>query len=382
MDKLSNLLNKKRKSPFLNKELSITSTSSTSLNIKEEKNNTKFQNKQNGVLFKKNPNFKFKEQIIENNDSLGFNDLFEIFTSIKDGISYIVSPNKFLHFCLSIYSLHDNKLIKLLTGHDNHITMVKYFCDNCNQEFLISADIDGIVIIWEINDINIDIKKYEIKLKVKNLIYSCIMFQNKYNYLITSSCGNEKTNLFMLDNNNNIKFIKSIKNSENNSVFYLLIWFNRNKKEYFLIQFCKQKIVINNIDKNEIYWNLIDEENKDACYMNGFINYISNDEYLYTCSMNGFINIWDLHQKILINSIFINNNFLSQILQWNENYIIIINGNKNDISVMDLQSGIIISKLFGRHEKGIMNIKKVVHPIYGESLLSVGLEGSIFIWTI
>ena len=73
---------------------------------------------------------------------------------------------------------------------------------------------------------------------------------------------------------------------------------------------------------------------------------------------------------------------MSQILQWNENYIININGNKNDISVMDLESGIIISKLFGRHEKGIMNIKKVVHPIYGESLLSCGLEGSIFIWTI
>ena len=98
--------------------------------------------------------------------------------------------------------------------------------------------------------------------------------------------------------------------------------------------------------------------------------------------MNGIINIWDLHQKILINSIFINNNFLSQIIQWNEKYIIIINGNKNNISVMDLESGIIISQIFTKHEKGIMNIKKIIHPIYGESLLSCGLEGDIFIWNI
>ena len=382
MDKLTNLLNKKRKPPFLNKELSTTSTSSNTLNIKEEKYEIYFQSKQNNIMFKKNPNLKFKEKIIEYNDSLGYNDLFEIFTSIKDGISYIVSPNKLMHFCLSIYSLHNNKLIKLLTGHDKLITMVKYFCDNSNQEFLISADIDGIVIVWEINNIDSDIKKYLIKLKMKNYIFSCIMFHNKYKYIITSSCGNEKTNLFMLDNDN-IKFVKNIKNSENISVYYLLIWFNKINKEYFLIQFCKKKIVINNIEKNEIYWNLIDNENKDACYMNGFIiDNINYDEYLYSCSMNGIINIWDLHQKILINSIFINNNFLSQIIQWNEKYIIIINGNKNNISVLDLESGIIISQIFARHEKGIMNIKKVVHPIYGESLLSCGLEGDIFIWTI
>ena len=323
MDKLTNFLNKKRKPPFLNKELSSTSTSSNTLNIKEEKNDICFQNKQNNFIFKKNPNFKFMEKIIEYNDSLGYNDLFEIFISIKDGISYIVSPNKFMHFCLSIYSLENNNLIKMLTGHNNHVTMVKYFCDNSNKEFLISADIDGIVIIWKINNINNDIKKYVIKLKMKNYIFSCIMFHNKYNY------------------------------------------------------------IINNIDKNEIYWNLIDDENKDACYMNGFIIGNNNfDEYLYTCSMNGIINIWDLHQKILINSIFINNNFLSQIIQWNEKYIIIINGNKNNISVMDLESGIIISQIFTKHEKGIMNIKKIIHPIYGESLLSCGLEGDIFIWNI
>ena len=382
MDKLTNLLNKKRKPPFLNKELSTTSTSSNTFNIKDKKNDFYFQNKQNNIMFKKNPNFKFKEKIIEYNDSLGYNDLFEIFISIKDGISYIVSPNKFMHFCLSIYSLENNNLIKMLTGHNNHVTMVKYFCDNSNKEFLISADIDGIVIIWEINNINNDIKKYVIKLKMKNYIFSCIMFHNKYNYIITSSCGSEKTNLFMLDNNN-IKFVKNIEKSENISVYYLLMWFNKISKEYFLIQFCKKKIVINNIDKNEIYWNLIDDENKDACYMNGFIiDNINYDEYLYSCSMNGIINIWDLYQKILINSIFINNNFLSQIIQWNEKYIIIINGNKNNISVMDLESGIIISQIFTKHEKGIMNIKKIIHPIYGESLLSCGLEGDIFIWTI
>ena len=123
--------------------------------------------------------------------------------------------------------------------------------------------------------------------------------------------------------------------------------------------------------------------------MNGFIyannNYNNNNElyeYLYTASMNGYINIWELNQKILLNTIFINNNFLSNMIQWNENYIIMTNGNKNNILIMELNYGRIISSIFSKHEKGIMNIKKIVHPIYGECLLSCGLEGDIILWEI
>ena len=337
-------------------------------------------NKSNNIFFKKNPNLKFKEKIIENNDSLGFNDLFEIFISLKNSLTYIVSTDK-ENFCLNIYLLENTKLVKSIKGHNYHITTVKYFYDNSKNEFLISADVSGIVIIWEINDFNNNFKKYEIKLNIKYYIYSCLMFFNVNNYIITSTCGKEKTKLFLFEHNN-IKFIKNIDGSDDNCVYYLLIWFNVISEDYYLIQFCKKKLVINNINTNEVYWNLIDEKNKDACYMNGFINDNSEYEYLYTCSMNGFINIWDLFQKELINTIFINNNYLSQIIQWNEKYIIMTNGNKNNISILDIESGIIISNIFSIHEKGIINIKKIIHPIFGESLLSCGLEGSIFIWTV
>ena len=268
--------------------------------------------------------------------------------------------------------------------------MVKYYFnsnDNIKKEYIISSDINGVVIIWEINDIN-DYKKYEIKLKTTDFIYSCLMyFESINNYIITSTCGKDDTKLFILNDQNNIKFVKNIKNSKNNNVYYLLIWPNKISKEIHLIQFCKMKIVISNINSNEIYWNLIDEKNKDGPYMNGFIysnkkNENEYYEYLYSVSMNGYINIWELHQKLLINSIFINNNFLNQIIQWNENYIIMTNGNKNNILIMDLNCGSIITSIFSKHEKGIINIKKVVHPIYGESLLSCGLEGSIFLWNV
>ena len=73
MDKLKNLLNKKRKSPNLNKELSTSSASTFNKNNEKTENYLKI--KRHDILFKNNPNFKFKEKIIDNNDSLG-NDLF------------------------------------------------------------------------------------------------------------------------------------------------------------------------------------------------------------------------------------------------------------------------------------------------------------------
>ena len=390
MDKLSKLLNKKRKHVFSNDDY-LGANISLSTNQESEKSieiNTKIEN--NNILFKNNPNLRYKEDIIYDNDSIGFNDLFDIFSSNIDNKLYIISPNK-ISFSLDIYLLENtNQIVNSLKGHNNHITMVKYYFnsnDNIKKEYIISADINGVVIIWEINDIN-NYKKYDIKLKTNDFIYSCLMYFESINtYIITSTCGKDDTKLFILNNQNNIKFVKNIKNSKNNNVYYLLIWPNKISKEMHLIQFCKKKIVISNINSNEIYWNLIDEKNKDGPYMNGFIysnkkNENEYYEYLYSVSMNGYINIWELHQKLLINSIFINNNFLNQIIQWNENYIIMTNGNKNNILIMDLNCGRIISNIFSKHEKGIINIKKVVHPIYGESLLSCGLEGSIFLWNV
>lgn len=390
MDKLSKLLNKKRKHVFSNDDY-LGANFSLSTNQESEKSieiNTKIEN--NNILFKNNPNLRYKEDIIYDNDSIGFNDLFDIFSSNIDNKLYIISPNK-ISFSLDIYLLENtNQIVNSLKGHNNHITMLKYYFnsnDNLKKEYIISADINGVVIIWEINDIN-NYKKYDIKLKTNDFIYSCLMYFESINaYIITSTCGKDDTKLFILNDQNNIKFVKNIKNSKNNNVYYLLIWPNKISKEMHLIQFCKKKIVISNINSNEIYWNLIDEKNKDGPYMNGFIysnkkNENEYYEYLYSVSMNGYINIWELHQKLLINSIFINNNFLNQIIQWNENYIIMTNGNKNNILIMDLNCGRIISNIFSKHEKGIINIKKVVHPIYGESLLSCGLEGSIFLWNV
>ena len=368
MKKLLNkyfLKNKRIRNPKLNNE-NLSSTSSSTNNDINKINDTN--------LFKKNPNLKFKQNILESNDNKGFNDLFEVFTSLNDNNQYLISPNH-LNYNLDIISLDNNQLIKSLKGHKSNITMVRYFT-NKKIEYLISVDINNIVIIWNFSDLKI--KKYKIKLKYNNWIYSCLLL---FNYdvinVITSCCGIGNTKIFLF-NNKKIIFLRNIKNSKNNNVYYLLSWYNEKDKNNYIIEFCKRKIVINNINKNTLYANLISECVKDSCYITGFLF----KSFLVSNSLNGYINIWDLYEKKLIHNIFVNNSILTNLIQWNEKYIILINGNKNSIIIIDYYHGIIISNIFSQHEKGILFIKKINHPIYGESLLTSGQNGFIKLWII
>ena len=99
--------------------------------------------------------------------------MFEIFISYKDNKEYLVSPNT-NNYKLDIFNLNNNQIINSLSGHKNHIRTIRYFINNKNKnEYLISADDDKIIIIWEItNNYNI---KYKINTKYGGSIYSCLL---------------------------------------------------------------------------------------------------------------------------------------------------------------------------------------------------------------
>ena len=115
----------------------------------------------------KNPkNLKFKCNITTANTYLGWNDIFEIFKTQNENKEYLVSP-KSNNFNLDIFDLLDNKLIYSLPGHNNDIRTVRY-----NNNYLISADDDKIVIVWDINNFKI---KHKIQTNYGKDIYSNLL---------------------------------------------------------------------------------------------------------------------------------------------------------------------------------------------------------------
>ena len=210
-------------------------------------------------IFNKNPNFKAAFYIYNTNDK-GINDIFEVFLSVKDNTEYLVVYNKNSK-SLNIYQLLYNKLVLYLYGHTNNVTSIRYFFNNKSyDEYLISADTDKIVIIWDIT------QNYEMKYKINTfyskhgLIYSCLLvFPNNQNdnFIITSidSCehfNNEKTTtkIYSLDNG---EFIRDIKNTSDVDIYYLLSWYNKIDKNYYIIQLANRRIIINNLLNDELY---------------------------------------------------------------------------------------------------------------------------------
>ena len=351
------------------------------MNIFNKKINNEYAIKIN-YKFHKTPNLKYKQIITNQNYNGGANDIFEVYLSYKDNKEYVASPN-IRNSNVDIFILMDNQKLLSLKGHNFDIRIIRYFINNKNyNEYLISADNSKTVIVWDItNSYNI---KYIIKTKYEDHINSCLLvfpLNINDNYIITSSnCISDDidisaTNIYSLNNGN---YIKSIKNSNNYYICYLLSWYNKKNNNYYLIEFAYKKIVINNILKNDLYCELIKEP--EIFHNSGFIFNKRNNDYLCCSSTNGYINIWDLYNKNIYKIINTNHCFLMHIINWNNKYIIVADLNNNSFKIFEMELGELISNI--KQKANVVSIKKIYHPIYGESLLSVARDNTIRLWHI
>ena len=135
-------------------------------------------------------------------------------------------------------------------------------------------------------------------------------------------------------------------------------------KSTFYIEMEETKNIIPNMNNN------FDEKfNKD------------NNEYLCCSSVNGYINIWDLYNKKIFKVINTNGCELAHIIEWNNKYIIVADFNNKLFKIIDIDNNS-IHDIKIKHKNNLKCIKKINHPIYGESLLSAGQDKIIKLWTI
>ena len=315
-----------------------------------------------------NPNFKHNfEIIVEQN----LYKKFEVYKSFKDNQEYIalIKRNN-----LDIFSIKNNKKILSLKGNKSMINTIRYFINNKNfNEYLISSDYDRIIIIWDItNDFNIK-HKIDMKLSIDFIINSCLLVftHNKDDYIISTAVNCEEefdessTKIFLF---NDGKFIREIINSNNLIVYYLLSWHNKNNDNYYIVQNCNSRILINNLFEEKIYSEF--NHQPGSYFYKGFIYNQNEKDYLCCCSTNGYINIWDLYNKIAVKIIYFNNYYFTDVIQWNEKYIIVIDSSNNNCGIIDIEKEKMISNIKSKDD--FWCIKKIYHQNYGESLITSG----------
>jgi len=340
----------------------------------------KMTNKENIIKFEKDPHdLKYKLDITNTNDSRGASDIFEVFTSYKDKKGYIASKN--INYCIDIFALLDNQKIKSLSGHNNSICTIRYFINNKDyNEYLISADHNYLVILWDItNNYNI---KYKIETEYDDIIYSCLLVfpdNNDDNFILTSTISTsdeDEQSPVKVYSLNNGEFVKNI---DNNEIYYLLSWYDKNNNKYYIVQLSNKKIIINNLLEDELYCELIHQP--EGYHNSGFIFSKDNNDYLCSSSTNGYIHIWDLYNKNIFKAINTNNCYLMHIIQWNSKYIIVADFDKKCFKIINLENDN-IADIEQKHTKEVVCIKKVYDDKYGESLLSAGNDNTIKLWNI
>lgn len=334
--------------------------------------------------FHSNPNLYFVEELKKNEKDKIFinNNIIEIYypKNISNELYLIIPNNK--SFNIDIIRILDNKTIKSLKGHNDYILSVRHFYNSKDKfDYLLSVEACSKVFIWDLTN------NYKLKFTIEinytvEISDSLIIFDNYKNkdYILISTYSNKKedySKLFSFEDKG--KFITNIPSTNLNMTYYLIKWNNtKENNDVYIIECCYKIIYIYNLYNPNLNFKLkpILHESKNC---SGYIIKKDNIDYLWTISYNGYINIFNLYSQLYIANIYIGYNYgFCNIVQWNKRYIIISIIDR--IKIIDIYQKKIINNIILKGTNEIY-LKKIMHPYYNESLLTIESNSSIKLWT-
>ena len=336
------------------------------------------------ICFTSNPNFRFQEFVSEKSDCFGATYQFDCYKDKNDEIILITPffdyPNIVKQkFYISLINLKNNKLINKLEGHKDRITTVRYFQNPSTKiDYLISSDKQYNVIVWELSEIYAKI--FEIKLSYKLFIYSCLLiFGDKEIWAAVSSI--DSNNINKVINIYNKNEIIDIEDSKNLETYFLDYWYNDEILDIYqkrnIIQCGKNKILITEFQMNHTYFSFQSDE-KNPHNLGAIVFKNNNRDLLAVSSSYGLVQILDLATKIIVKKITFEKVHLYSFVKWNDKYLLLNDSLQRKIYVLDMKNDYEIkSRVLCPEMNFDRFIKKVDHPIYGESILSIGTDWKI-----
>jgi len=306
------------------------------------------------------------------------NEEFCIFKSI-DNILYLIYVNK-KNSIVSFNIIDNKKINEIKNAHDNYISNIKYIMDTTNKKELIIS-ISNDIKLWNIKTIEclLMIKPAKENLK-KDIFIGCFLKNNKHIYIVLKSIAffvfKEPIKVFNLKG----KKVKEINNSKKEQTYYLDNYYDEKINKHYIIAAGVQNIKSYKFDENVIYKTYCFKNSKNFVHF-GFI--INNDVLIIIGASLDGVYLWNFHSGVLLNLIKNKNkNYISfsGICPWNDEYF--FSACNNDIELIKIdnnQKMIPICKLTG-HINKIKYVKKIIHPKYGECLISQDIKGIIKLW--
>ena len=348
--------------------------------------------------FKTNPNFKFRENPAELRECLGTTYTYDVYKD-KQGRAILITPywniNKQCntegdpsvglekYHYISLIDLSNNEEIQTLVGHTDRVVTCRFFEDPFTKKhYLISADRKYKVKVWDLTDNGKIVFDKELKEGYDNFIYSVLMIfeQNKI-YVVTSTLGSGETNVFVIGSD---EAPKKLKDTKDLNIYYLDYWFEEKdadgNSEHHIIQCGKNKILISQLKKDSNYE--IATEEKYANNLCGMVFKKGGKDLLITSATRGLIEIIDLKERKELQKIEHSDVFFYNFVRWNDQYILLYEAMQRRILVLDTDNNYkVVSKVLCPEMYYDRFIRKVDHPKYGESILSVGIDWKVKLYT-
>ena len=283
------------------------------------------------------------------------------------------------------FNLIDNKKInEMKNAHEENITNLIHYLDKSNKRDLILSvsDRDNSVKLWNINDINCLLNIPKIN-DSGNLLSACILNDKNQIYILISNFNwyEDMIELIKVYDYNGNK-IKEINNSKENT-FFIDTYHDNKLSTIFIITgnlgYSKSYDYIN----NKLYKKYAEKD----FYMHSILNitiYNKKEKTdLIESSSDGIIRIWDFHKGLVLNAIQMcsPDEEINGICLWdNNNYLCAGSAFNKTIKLIDLKEKKDINDIKGDNK--ISNIKEIIHPQYGEILISQEYNGNIKLWII
>ena len=347
------------------------------------------------------PNFKFKERINKTIDcSYGICNIFDTFLSPKDHQVYIIYSNKIdTSINIYIYSIQNKEIYQKLNPsiHSKELRLLKYFINKTKKrEYLISADLDGLLCIWHYGQNNIFILRYKINTYQTDIYCCLILFKVDINCKINDDYLIFGCESISEDEQSSVKiysilkgnFLNNINCTNKEKIRNLLMWHNNKNQQIYLICLAMDKILLINFLQNKKEKEIItNEKNIYNCGIiyNEKINETNTKFYLCCTSSTGHVLVFDLEEGIKTCDILLKPYLhrVYDILPWSEKYFIVADTLDNGYDVFEFQIGgkvVGISIVGGLDEDDIECIRKINHPDYGECIVTASHANNIKIF--
>ena len=335
------------------------------LNIYLNNNDNDFSNEPQNLIYKET----ITSKCLKNYTIDSIFDAYKCF----DGNTYLASSTQ-SPISIEIFNLsNNNQLITTFTGLKQLYIIRHYPQFSTKTDYLLTTTIEKLIRVYNLQTN----KEY---LTISNCYSGSYMYSalllfddiNNENYVVTSS-PNDYIKLWDFKTG---KFVKNV-GTKKDYTYFLNYWKNNNK--YYIINANADNIKIYGIEKeDQLYGEYSGPER--TWHMSAFVQKINDVNILFESDGKGYVRMWDLRNNKIIKSIRCPSVSLRGLCLWNKKYLIAASSDKS-FKVFDLEKEQMACSISGQHFNSLCTVKKILHPKYGEALLTGGVDGKIKLWT-